>query len=249
MLDQKAETILKANSFKNRAELNIAHFQITQMKELISLENKKILDIGCGKGEFLILCSLAENVSHCVGLDSAMGEGSKKDTFEIFKNDINLLDIENIDTIQADIFEYDFPKEKFDIIVTNYSLHHIIFTNNNLLKCPESKEKATLLFNNICNSLRPNGVFVIKEISKNNLCRYWRSYGKLVGTEQMAWLSKHTPKEYREILLSTNLRNIKVKYLIPYVFKRFGLDKFRFLLSNSIASFFFHSAYYIFAWK
>ena len=243
------EILLEAKVFKNSIALKTAYYQISQLKEFVSFKNKSILDIGCGNGEFLIMCSLLENVSHCVGLDSGMGKGSSVDIFNIFKSRIDTLGIKNIDSIQKDIFEYDFPKGEFDIVTANYSLHHIELTCNNLLKCAESRQKMGILFKKVYNSLKANGIFVIKEVSRYNFARYLQFYGKLVGTKNIDWLSKHTPGEYTEILASSNFGNIKVKYLVPYIFRKLNLHKFHFFLSNAVTSFFFHSAYYIIAWK
>ncbi len=240
---------LKNKVFSNEADFNKFYFQFSELKEYVSFKNKTVLDIGCGDGNFLLLCSFLEGASNCIGIDPSEGKGSKKNSLKIFEQNINLLNLDNIKYIKSDIFNYNSEKKQFDIITTNFSLHHIIETTQNILSSQEFIKKSLVLFTKIYYLLKPNGVFVIKEASKFNLSRYLPMYGKILGLDNINWKSKHLPSEYIELLKRVEFKNIRVIYSIPYLLEKYRFLRFKKLLINPIANFFFSSTYYIIARK
>ena len=199
MLTENKNIILKTKVFSSESYFNMFYFQFLELKKYISFKNKTVLDIGCGNGDFLILCSFIEKASNCIGLDSAEGKGSEKNTLEIFQQNIDLLNLNNVKYIKSDIFEYSPENKQFDIITANFSLHHIIKTTKNILSSQELIKKSLVLFNKIYSLLKPNGIFLIKEVSKYNLSRYIPIYGKILKLDNINWKTKHLQSEYIEI--------------------------------------------------
>lgn len=249
MTTEKKSIALKNKVFSNANHLNKFYFQFLELKKYISFKNKTILDIGCGKGNFLILCSVLEKASNCIGIDLGEGKESEKNCLEIFQQNINLLNLDNVKYIKSDIFNYNSEDCQFDIITANFSLHHIIKTTKSILSTQELINKSLGLFDKIYNLLKPNGIYLIKEASKYNLSRYLPVYGKILGLDIICWKTKHLPSEYIEILKKSKFKNIRVIYSIPYLIQKYRFLKFKKLLTNPIANFFFSSTYYIIARK
>lgn len=249
MIIDKKKLFLINKVFSSENDFNSFYFQFLELKKYISFKNKKILDIGCGEGNFLIVCAYLENALNCIGLDSFEGKGSEKNALNNFQQKTNLLSLNNIKIIKSDIFMYNFENYQFDIITANFSLHHIIETTKNLLSSQELIYKSLILFKKIYQLLKPNGVFLIKEASKYNFSKYFPIYGKIFGLNNINWKTKHLPREYFLVLKKAKFKNIGVIYLIPYLIKKYKFMRFRKLLTNPIANFFFSSTYYIIAKK
>jgi len=103
-------TLLKnISSVLAKKEFYELYYELIEMKKYISFENKKILDIGCGTGKFLIFCALIENTLFCIDSDPAEGRGSDENVIQIFRYKIETLNIININKIKMRI---DKDKEK-----------------------------------------------------------------------------------------------------------------------------------------
>ena len=117
MINIKKNIILKNRIFPSQSHFNSINFQFSELRKYVSFKNKIVLDIGCGNGNFLILCSFLEGASNCIGIDPAEGKGSEKDILRIFQKNIDLLNLNNVNLIKSDIFEYNFENKRFDIII------------------------------------------------------------------------------------------------------------------------------------
>lgn len=243
---QKSKLILskKISPVIRIKELYELNYELNELKKYLSFICKRILDIGCGTGKFLIFCALYENPLLCVGLDPAMGHGSNKKVIQIFKNNIERLNTLNINIIKKSIWDYEIKDKQYDIITANFSLHHIIPTSKNLLREISYKKKYRELFFKIFNMLENKGIFIIKEVSKYHLSRYWQFYSKMMGNSNINWKTKHNPKEYIRILKECGFQIVDIHYKVPFTF-----NKFRRFLSNRLASFFFDPTYFVIARK
>ena len=111
------------------------------IEKYISLENKDILDIGCGTGRLAI--HLNEFVNHWYGIDS------DPKSIKLAKKNIKRLNLEDRVTFNVGAYE-DIPfDQKFDIAISSNSLHFV-----------KNKEDA---FENVYNSLKSRGYFIIFE--------------------------------------------------------------------------------------
>lgn len=232
------------NKGKNHLYSDINFF--LEFNKFANIKNKEILDIGCGNGNFLILCSLFGEPKLCYGLDPALGVGSEKDILNIFKEHIQSLNLKNVMPVKADILTYNFGEKKFDVIIAINSIHHIIETEKNLFKDPGVREKFLNFFNKIYDILNFPGIFIIYDISKYNIQRYFNLFSKIgKAKRKINYNTKHTAKEYIKILKEVNFHKVYVKYYT----RSYYLNRFKFLFSNPLINFFIDSAYFIISSK
>ena len=92
------------------------NFLASQFKKFIGY-GKNVLEVGCGTGQLSIYFSIATN-NNVVGLDPTIESLKLASDFSI-KNKI-----ENINFVNADIFDDVFKKDFFDFIWCNGVLHH-----------------------------------------------------------------------------------------------------------------------------
>lgn len=106
--------------------VNIAKNVADGIKKNIPInKNMKLLDFGCGTG--LLTFFLIENVKEAVGVDTSKGM-CEVFTKKAKENNFNNVRVFNIDLTKEDI------DEKFDVIVSSMSLHHVKDTQGILKK-------------------------------------------------------------------------------------------------------------------
>lgn len=111
-----------------------------RMTELIPLESRKILDLGCGTGLELDAIWQRRSDIDIAGVDlcqSMLDKLIKKHSDKPLK------------TICADYFQYDMGSKVWDTVISFESLHHFL---------PDKKQQ---LYSKVYGSLKSNGVFII----------------------------------------------------------------------------------------
>jgi len=144
---------------------NFEH-HVRQQFHGINFENKRILEIGCGKGFLSLYIACFMNPAEVIALDEGEGAGSDRNVLEIFSENLSLLKPDNIKVVKQDIFKYE--NESFDIIIANNALHHICEPGL-LTSDSAAREKYIGLFEHIFSLIRPNGVLTIFEYSRNSI--------------------------------------------------------------------------------
>ncbi|XP_053681866.1 rRNA N6-adenosine-methyltransferase Mettl5 [Sabethes cyaneus] len=91
-----------------------SHMLYTIQTNYDDLENKLVLDIGCGAGMLSIGSSLL-GASHVIGIEI------DADAVEIFKNNVNGFRLSNVDCIQLDVLNMNDPTidHKIDTVLMN----------------------------------------------------------------------------------------------------------------------------------
>ena len=116
------------------------------MRENISLEDKEILDYGCGTG--LLAFSISDEAKRVTGMDNSAG------MVEVFNQKAQDFGFTNIQAVQHNIDNEELPQNTFDIIVTSMTLHHIQNPNDFFIKCKKA--------------LKPNGYLCISDLDEED---------------------------------------------------------------------------------
>ena len=169
------------------------------------LNNKKILDIGCGTGEFLKNYHDLDN--QCIGIDI-------QKSFK-FKN-VNGYILKNID-LKGFIKN---NKKKFDVIFLFEFLEHL------------NLEDRKFLFKNLFNLLNKNSLVFISTLNKNIISRFFsieiaEKYLKLLpqNTHEYKYFIK--PSEIQNLAKSNKLSLLDISGMsYNPIFKSFKLSNF-----------------------
>ncbi len=215
-----------------------------EIKRIAHIENREILDIGCGEGRLLTIFNLFGKAELCCGIDPADGKGSSMSVLDVFKKNNNALGLKNIKIIQDDFLIHDFGEMEFDIITAIDSIHHIINTKENILKNQKVNFQFNTLFKKIYNLLTSKGIFVLYDCSKFTLRHYCKSFYNLTKSN-VNFKTKHTSREYSRILRKVGFKDLYLKYYL----RSYYLNKFKLLFSNPITTFPIDSHYFIFSIK
>ena len=124
-ITKKVEEFYKTNPFPNYKIEDNKHtilkkgnknFLAREFKNFIGFK-KNILEVGCGTGQLSIYFALQTN-NNIVGLDATLNSLKLASNFSIKNN------IENVNFVNADIFDDVFKDNFFDFIWCNGVLHH-----------------------------------------------------------------------------------------------------------------------------
>ncbi len=113
------------------------------------INNFKVLDYGCGSG--LVSFGFAGDVESVEGLDYSIG------MIEVYNEKAKDIGMENIRGYIHNINKEDLSESKYDIAVTNMTMHHIDDVNNFVAKLSKSLKSGGQLF--IADLYQEDGTF------------------------------------------------------------------------------------------
>jgi len=167
--DSKPQRVKGAMSFANK------------VKEFLpkDISNFKILDYGCGTG--LVSFCFSNDVKSIDGLDNS------KSMIEVYNEKSNKIGMKNIQGFVHNINEQDLEKDKYDLIVTNMTMHHI----------KDPKDFITKL----SASLKPNGYLAIADLKTED----GKFHSDNTGVEHFGFDFNKIEQYFKD----NNLKNIK----------------------------------------
>ena len=143
-----------------------AKFYLKQLFNGISFENRNVLDIGGGSG-WVSFYSALNGAKNAVCLEPSE-DGSTKGSDLLFKKNKNKLNINSATLVQTKIEDYDSEK-KFDIVIMNNSINHLVEGDCiNLKSDSEMRMKVINIFKKVHNLTNNNATLVIVDYSKKH---------------------------------------------------------------------------------
>ena len=107
----------------NPLRKKIAQHVITEIKKNVKLHSKvEALDYGTGTG--LILLGIQPYIASITGMDNSQG------MLDVLQEKLTTANIKNASLFQHNIETNDLGKDKFDLIVSSMTLHHIADTSD-----------------------------------------------------------------------------------------------------------------------
>lgn len=206
----------------------------------IETRGRRILEIGCGRGNFSLFLALNCEPGKILALDEAEGCGADRNLFRQLEAITLQYGISNLETMQADISKADFPPQSFDLIVANFSLHHAIRSGGYIFRDSAAREESLMIFKKLRSCLGNNGLLVLREMSRMN---FWRFMPYKWKMSHIDWDIHPTLQEWLWLLQNSGFRNVRFAFLTPYFLKACPSK----LVRNKIANFFFSSSFYLYA--
>ena len=208
----------------------------------ISLAGKEILEIGSGRGAFSVYMALAGGAKKVIALDESEGFGADGTYLHRLEEIVQKHAVSNLKTIKADITKTIFPEETFDVIVANFSLHHVIRSSWYLFKNARAKKDLIELCSSLRGYLRKNGTIVLREMSRSN---FWRFMPYRWKMSHIDWEIHPTLQEWLWVLRTAGFDNPSYTFLTPYFLSKWPSV----LIRNRLANFFFSSTFYLYGKK
>ena len=205
-------------------------FMLSDFYKGIDLQDKTVLDIGCGVGLFSIYarCNGAKSV---VGLEP-VAQGSTSGVLNKFRKSIALLQLHNIKVLPCTIQNYNTPKN-FDVIVLYDSISHLDESACVYLHTGNSNAQKVYgkIFAKIYSMLRTRGEVVIADASSRNF--YADLGSKNPFDRSIEWHKHQTPELWIRLLRQCGFVNPQVSWLTPKQLRVF--DK---VVNNKLVSYF-----------
>ena len=153
----------------------------SKVKEFLpsDISSFDILDYGCGTG--LVSFCFSDDVKSIEGLDNS------KSMIEVYNEKSSKIGLSNINGFVHNINEENLQKEKYDLIVTNMTMHHIKNTSDFISK--------------LTKSLKPNGYLAIADLKTED----GKFHSDNTGVEHFGFDFLKIEQYYK----NNNLKNIK----------------------------------------
>jgi len=185
------------------------------------IKGKCILEIGCGKGGFLIWC-WANGAERCLGVEPET-DGSTIGSAEIFQNSINRLKCnDRVEFFRGKFEDLPFNEySKFDIVLLYNVVNHfdeeacIVLNKDSTAR---NKYRDKFLF--IAKFLRQNGKLILADCARNNLFRDLRLVNPFAPN--IEWDKHQNPALWKEILSSAGFKAFQLRWYRLYPLRHFG---------------------------
>jgi SAM-dependent methyltransferase len=208
----------------------------------ISLKGKEVLEIGCGRGAFSLYMALEGKAKKVLALDESAGFGADEAYLRGLEETVQSHSIVNVQTMKSSIANVDFPEGTFDIIVANFSIHHVVRSNWCLPDNSQAQRELLELLISLRTYLKMNGMLVLREMSRVNFWRFMPYHWKM---SHIDWEIHPTLREWLSLLNRAGFRDISCSFLTPYFLSTWP----SLLVRNRYANFFFSSTFYLYGTK
>ena len=208
----------------------------------ISLNGKEVLEVGCGRGAFSLYMALSGKAKKVLALDESAGFGADESYLRSLEETVQRQSLVNVETMQASITNVVFPEGTFDVIVANFSIHHVVRSSWCLPDNSEAQRELLNLLTALKTYLKKNGILVLREMSRIN---FWRFMPYRWKMSHIDWEIHPTLGEWLALLNQAGFRDVSYSFLTPYFLSAWP----SFIVRNRFANFFFSSTFYLYGTK
>ncbi len=153
--------------------LDRVQYRIKFLLDAFDVRNKRVLDVGCGRGTLALSLLGAKQV---IGIDPE-GAGSSKGIKDIFSYRIKELGLTNCEFLPVGFGEHPFPDESFDLVLSYNSINHLQEVTSDLREDPAAYNVYQKIFKELFRITAPEGMVIISDCSRTNLFSGLKRYG------------------------------------------------------------------------
>ena len=209
----------------------------------IFLSGKTVLEIGCGRGAFAIYMALAGGAHKVIALDEAEGYGADRENLEQLQAIIERHALVTLEIIKADITASAlFPDEYFDLIVSNFAIHHSLHAHRKPASSDEVQSELVKIFINLNRYLNKGGQIVLREMSGIN---FWRFMPYRWKMSHIDWDIHPSLRQWLIAMSKAGFKEVRYAFLTPFRLLKWPSP----LVRNRFANFFFSSTFYLYGTK
>jgi SAM-dependent methyltransferase len=209
----------------------------------IPLSGKTVLEIGCGRGAFAIYMALDGGARKVIALDEAEGYGADKRSLQQLQAIIDHHGLVTLEIRKADITASAlFPDEYFDLMVSNFAIHHSLHAHRNQSSRHEVQDELVKLLKNLNRYLKQGGRIVLREMSGIN---FWRFMPYRWKMSHIDWDIHPSLRQWLIAMRKAGFKETRHAFLTPVCFSKWPSRVVR----NRIANFFCSSSFYLYGTK
>lgn len=180
----------------------------------LMLENKRILEIGCGSGAFCIWAAL-NGAEYVLGIEPE-AEGSTSGSLTKFCETAEKLKLTNIEAKGLFLNQLEIPQKLFDIILMYNVINHLDENSvENLHKDKGAAEKYIMLLRDMKKFLNPGGFIIAADCARSN---FWNDIGlKSPIAKTIEWHKHQNPRQWIDIFSQAgySLYDFRWSFLYP----------------------------------
>lgn len=212
-----------------------ARFHLEDLFDGIDLENKRLLDIGGGRGVYSFYAACVGATVVCLEPEA---DGSSTGAGEVFETLRSRLPRARVELDTRTIQEYPKDGGTFDVILMHASINHIDETAcTNLLKDSSSWERYRSILSSVGELAKPGATLIVCDCSRYNFFALLKIKNPLAPS--IEWHKHHPPEVWARLLEEVGFCDPEIRWEPLYRFRRVG----KLFLANKAASYFLKSIF------
>jgi SAM-dependent methyltransferase len=198
--------------------------------EDLVLENKRILEIGCGNGEFCMWAGL-NKAEYVLGIEPET-DGSSEGSLHRYHETAEKLELTNIEAKGLFLNQLEIPQKLFDIILMYNVINHLDEDKVQVLdKDASAAEGYVLLLKELKNFLHPEGIVIVADCARRN---FWNDIGlRSPVAKTIEWHKHQNPQQWIKIFQSAGFDLYDFRWSRLYPFGRLASNRlFQYLTAS-----------------
>lgn len=210
-------------------------YDAAQLFDGIDIREKRVLEIGSGRGLLAILVWL-QGADFVASMEPEL-VGATSGVIAMQRERIGTLGLANVEVVTADFNTWDAAGARFDVILSRASLNHLHASEKHALRDRDTYENYVRVARKIHELLAPGGFFIATDACRYGFFSALRRFGvrrpwrwKRSG---LNWRHHQNPGTWARIFHEAGFARVRVDYPVPY-----ALRHSRAIVNTAFANFF-----------